>query len=97
MLTNIFSIILSVPLLSGEAYLDPGSGSYLLQILLATLLGGTFLLRSFWGRILHFFRKDSTAQNDAAAAEEQPDQAETAVVESAVAAENAAAPAKHQD
>lgn len=37
------------------AYLDPGSGSYLLQILIALLLGGAFAVRAFWGRIKSFF------------------------------------------
>lgn len=37
------------------AYLDPGSGSYLLQLLIAGLLGGAFLIRLFWGRIRAFF------------------------------------------
>ncbi len=33
------------------AYLDPGSGSYACQFLLAALVGGLFLLKAFWGRI----------------------------------------------
>lgn len=68
MLSNILSTILSAPHLSGNAYLDPGSGSYLLQILLAALLGSMFFLRSFWGKVLKFFRKGPT---DAETAEEQ--------------------------
>jgi hypothetical protein len=59
MLSNILSIILSAPNLSRNAYLDPGSGSYLLQILLAALLGSMFFFRSFWAKILKFFRKGS--------------------------------------
>lgn len=30
------------------AYLDPGTGSYFIQILIAALLGGLFLIKSFW-------------------------------------------------
>lgn len=74
MLANILSTILLVPQLSGDAYLDPGSGSYLLQILLAALLGSMFFLRSFWGKVLKFFRKGSA---DAETIEEQPAQTET--------------------
>jgi len=41
------------------AYLDPGSGSYLLQLLVAGALGALFVLRgvlrSFLKRIGHFF------------------------------------------
>jgi hypothetical protein len=34
----------------GHAYLDPGSGSFILQLLLAAILGGAFLLRSYISR-----------------------------------------------
>lgn len=33
------------------AYLDPGTGSYLLQITLAVLFGGLYVLKVFWGRV----------------------------------------------
>ena len=33
------------------AYLDPGSGSFLLQLLVAGILGGLFAVRAFWGRL----------------------------------------------
>ena len=33
------------------AYLDPGSGSYILQILIASLLGGLFAVKVFWSKI----------------------------------------------
>jgi hypothetical protein len=39
------------------AYLDPGSGSYLLQLLLAGILGGIFVVRMYWTRIKGFFRR----------------------------------------
>jgi len=38
-----------------HAYLDPGSGSYLFQILIAALVGGLFAVKIFWGRIKLFF------------------------------------------
>jgi hypothetical protein len=38
-------------------YLDPGSGSYLLQLLIAGLMGGLLLLRMYWSRVKGFFRK----------------------------------------
>jgi len=46
---------LAIGLKQPPAYLDPGSGSYLLQLLIASLLGGAFLIRLFWGRIRAFF------------------------------------------
>lgn len=33
------------------AYLDPGTGSFFLQMLLAGLLGALFFLKSFWRAI----------------------------------------------
>lgn len=47
----------SVPLRGGEYYLDPGSGSFLIQLLIAALLGGAFVVRSYWEKILGFFRR----------------------------------------
>jgi hypothetical protein len=33
-------------------YLDPGSGSVLIQIIIATILGGLIAIRVFWSRII---------------------------------------------
>jgi hypothetical protein len=38
-------------------YLDPGSGSFIIQILIAALLGLGVALRASWGRIREFFGK----------------------------------------
>lgn len=37
------------------AYLDPGTGSYLFQILIAAVVGGLFAVKLFWGKIAAFF------------------------------------------
>jgi len=34
-----------------RGYVDPGTGSYLLQMLLAGVLGAGFAVRSFWSNI----------------------------------------------
>jgi len=39
------------------AYLDPGTGSYVLQVMAAAVFGGLFLLKSSWVNVKHFFRK----------------------------------------
>jgi hypothetical protein len=39
------------------AYIDPGTGSYLLQILLAGLFGGLLFLRIFWKKVKAFFTR----------------------------------------
>jgi hypothetical protein len=39
------------------AYLDPGSSSYFIQLLLASLMGGLFALGVFRKKVIAFFRK----------------------------------------
>ncbi len=39
------------------AYLDPGSGSYLIQLLIAGILGALLVVRMQWGRIKTLFRR----------------------------------------
>ena len=38
------------------AYIDPGTGSYLFQILIAGIVAAGFTIRLFWRKILRFFR-----------------------------------------
>ncbi len=46
----ICTMLMSLFILPGRAYayLDPGSGSYILQLLLAGLLAVSFTLKTFW-------------------------------------------------
>jgi hypothetical protein len=44
------SHLIGIPL-----YLDPGSGSFLLQLLLAALLGGGFAIKIYWKKIRKLF------------------------------------------
>ncbi|MEW5819695.1 MAG: hypothetical protein AB1782_05845 [Cyanobacteriota bacterium] len=37
------------------AYLDPGTGSFVIQIIIATLAGITFSIKIFWSNIKLFF------------------------------------------
>jgi hypothetical protein len=37
------------------AYLDPGTGSYVYQVLLAAFIGGLFTIKIFWQKIKNFF------------------------------------------
>lgn len=62
---SIFILILALFILStkeAHAYLDPGTGSYILQILIAGILGGLVAIRAFWSNIRTFvkglFKKD---------------------------------------
>ncbi len=48
---------LLAPIMSVRPYLDPGTGSFLLQLLIATLLGAAFLLRSYIGKAIGAVRR----------------------------------------
>lgn len=55
----VYSLLLVILLIlacpdNAHAYLDPGTGSYFLQILLAALLGAAFAVKSFWRNIKSF-------------------------------------------
>jgi len=59
---------LASPHLSGHAYLDPGSGSFIFQLLLAALVGAAFLIKVYWTKIKSFFgrifRREESKQAD---------------------------------
>jgi len=38
------------------AYLDAGSGSYIIQIIIAVSAGGIFVIKIFWRKIFGFFK-----------------------------------------
>jgi hypothetical protein len=40
-----------------HAYLDPGTGSYIFQLLLAAVVGLAFVIKVFWSRIKSFFSR----------------------------------------
>ncbi len=47
-------------------YLDPGSGSFLIQLLLAAILGISVATRLYWGKIKGaFIKKNSPSSPDA--------------------------------
>jgi len=54
MITILIAALALVVIFSQEAYayIDPGSGSFFLQILLSVLLGFLYSLRIYWKRIL---------------------------------------------
>jgi len=39
------------------AYLDPGTGSYIFQIIIAVALGGLFAIKLLWNKIITFLKK----------------------------------------
>lgn len=62
MIFSILYIILSPIKL--YAYLDPGSGSYILQILIAGLLSGMYVLKVYWKRIKIFFEENLSGKRN---------------------------------
>ena len=45
-------------------YLDPGSGSVLLQVILAAIMGIGVAVGAFWGKIKTAFQKKSDKKED---------------------------------
>ena len=41
---------------SAYSYIDMGTGSYVLQIVLASVFGGLYALKIYWKRIILFFK-----------------------------------------
>jgi hypothetical protein len=50
----IFVVSLGLLPVSAHAYLDPGTGSYILQIVIGSLLAVAFTIKAFWHRIRAF-------------------------------------------
>jgi len=47
-----------------HAYVDPGTGSYILQIVIAGLVGAAFTLRLFWKRLRLFMGSAFSKRKD---------------------------------
>lgn len=48
-------------------YVDPGSGSYLIQVIIAAILGALFYFKTIWWKIKSFFhrpKKEDSPKND---------------------------------
>jgi hypothetical protein len=45
-------------------YIDPGSGSYVIQVIVAALLGAAFWIKMSWQRIKAFFTGNKMKQSD---------------------------------
>ena len=52
------------PLIFLIGYLDPGSGSIIIQVIIASLAGIGFLIRSNWQKIKDLFSKNSEDEPD---------------------------------
>lgn len=81
--TDLFSLLSMVgsiplpPLAGNPAYLDPGSGSFIIQVLVASFLAGLIVIRSFWSRITGLFRKQPPAAPTDTVEDGSPDSKDT--------------------
>lgn len=50
---------------SAHAYIDPGSGSFIFQVLIGGLLAGAVAVKHFWRRIVSFFTRRSSREHPA--------------------------------
>ena len=53
----VLETIVNSPVNSEPLYLDPGSGSFLIQLIIAGVLGAGFVIRASWGKIKAFFTR----------------------------------------
>ena len=42
---------------TASAYLDPGTGSYIIQVILAAIFGSIFAIKMYYYQIKNFFKK----------------------------------------
>jgi len=59
-------IVLISPILLQLAYgyLDPGTGSYIIQLLIGGLLGGLFAIGLFWKRVIAYVKRMFRSRRD---------------------------------
>jgi hypothetical protein len=55
--------VVAVP--SAHAYIDPGTGSFIFQVLIGGLLAGAVAVKHFWKRITSFFSRRSSREQTA--------------------------------
>ena len=48
-----------------QAYIDPGTGAFVLQFLVAGILGAAFAVKMYWNRLKGFVRGRFSARNPA--------------------------------
>lgn len=59
----LFIFFLTGVLPAAYSYLDPGTGSFILQTLIAALFGALFVVKSYWQRIKSWFCRHNPEDN----------------------------------
>ena len=62
--SGIVLLLLVISERPAEAYIDPGTASYVFHVIAGAILGGVFLLRTYWNRVVTTVR--SLVSRDAA-------------------------------
>ena len=57
------ALLVAVPNVASAQYLDPGSGSIIVQALIAAAVAGAAGIKLYWGRISSFFARRAKNQN----------------------------------
>jgi hypothetical protein len=68
-INSLFGLVgLLAPVMRPTAYLDPGTGSFIIQMIIAAALGGAFLMRSYivkgFKAILKLFGRSESTQDE---------------------------------
>jgi len=50
-------VFLIVAPIKAQAYLDPGTGSYITQMLIGFIAGSAYLIKIYWGQLKEFIAK----------------------------------------
>ena len=56
---------------SAQAYLDPGTGSMVLQLLLGGIAGAVVILKLYWRRFVGLFRGNAREESEQTSSEDQ--------------------------
>lgn len=59
----ILLLFLAIEPFSASAYLDPGTGSFIIQIIIAALVGISFTLKIYWKRMVGWLSNIFKAKN----------------------------------
>jgi hypothetical protein len=54
---SLFMLYFALVAVPAHAYIDPGSGSFIFQIVVGGLLGAAFAVKTFWRRIVGRFSR----------------------------------------
>ena len=47
-----------------HAYIDPGTGSYIVQVIIAAAIGSLVAIKQFWHMIVHFIKNIFSRKNN---------------------------------